>query len=1247
MLRMTRWSMWSGIALLLLVSLPLGALLWLVNSDSALALATSRVPRNIAGVELRIEGVRGSLARGLHVDLVRVDHELVTVTVTGVDATVRVLPLLWQSIRTSDVRLANVDIALHPRRTPPVKHIPRFLPEFLTITATPARIDRLTIRPLEGAPVVFTDIVADTTLRPRTLQVIESHGRLGVFALEANGRMTAANPLRLDVTARATATPRTGPRWVAAVEGHGDLLAMDVTGGLVEPFRADLRATTLRSFAPWSIEGRAAVRDLDLTRWGASAVFGPIVGELGVRFDRSGYRARGTLVPTGLRAGSIDVDVLGKLVQSTLQLQRATLRHGASGASAEVTGDIAFPSGGPSLALRANWSRLRWPLGAGSSAFTSNAGSATLDGVWPYAFSYQGDLRIVDLPAANTRASGALDHGELRIARSSSEVLGGTLDAEGTLSWRPKIAWSFQGRARAIDPGRVVAALPGNLSFDFATQGTTAKPSIEVTIRDLGGRLRGTSAQGGGTVRVADGGFTFERVDLRAGGLRVFADGELQAQKKRALRFRLLADDLGVITPQGEGRLQLEGTIGGNRQNPILQLRGKGEGLRLYGIATQRIDIDVDMAADARTRITARNVVMPGRKLDRVEFKIDGRAAAHEFALDASGPELKLTARGNGDWRDDLWSTRWTRFDLDLAADAELGLTDAFALRIGPSTIGASRFCLRGRGNAERTGDGTLCAAGNLESGRWNASLDIRRLPLASLLDKPNARATYDGIVDLNAEFGAVEDGPLLGKAHADLTQARLRWQRVGGKEDVIPLGSGVVNLEATPNGLNGDLRISAGEAGTAEGQLRSTRLGADWREAALRATLRLDSNALALVHLYVPEIDRAAGRLRADLDVGGTLGAPVVNGALRIENGELDLYQINLALRRVAAEARLIDNALQFEAAAAAGDGQLNASGSLLWRQRLPYGELRLTGRDLKIADVPEARIHASPDLVFKVDGRDLHASGTVTLPYAKIVPADLTGAVLASTDERRLGEAPPDPASTFRVTSNLKLALGDKVTLETFGLSGKLAGSLTLQSAADGTSRGSGELGITEGKYVALGRRLDIDRGRLIFSGGLINDPGVDLRATKEFPDVKAGVNVRGTLRAPRMTFFAEPSLPQSQIVSLIIAGGTLEGARTGDVATSGRSALIAQGGALLAQQLGSKIGIEDVGIEQNLANETSLVLGKYLSSRLYVSYGISLAEAINTIKLRYTLNDRWTLKTESGKNASADIVYTVEKN
>jgi translocation and assembly module TamB len=55
---------------------------------------------------------------------------------------------------------------------------------------------------------------------------------------------------------------------------------------------------------------------------------------------------------------------------------------------------------------------------------------------------------------------------------------------------------------------------------------------------------------------------------------------------------------------------------------------------------------------------------------------------------------------------------------------------------------------------------------------------------------------------------------------------------------------------------------------------------------------------------------------------------------------------------------------------------------------------------------------------------------------------------------------------------------------------------------------------------------------------------------------------------------------------------------------------------------------------------------VLGKYLSPGVYVSYGISLAEAINTVKLRYTIDDHWTVKIESGRARSADVVFTIRK-
>jgi translocation and assembly module TamB len=396
---------------------------------------------------------------------------------------------------------------------------------------------------------------------------------------------------------------------------------------------------------------------------------------------------------------------------------------------------------------------------------------------------------------------------------------------------------------------------------------------------------------------------------------------------------------------------------------------------------------------------------------------------------------------------------------------------------------------------------------------------------------------------------------------------------------------------------------------------------------------------------LYVPELDRASGTLNADVDFKGTLGTPLIDGTLTVANGEIDFYQVNLAFRQLGFQARLSDNGLDFEGTTRIGPGSASAGGHLEWRDSLPYGNFKLQGEGLRVVDIPEAQINASPALDFKIAGRKIDVSGVVKVPYAKITPADLKGAVLASSDEVIVGAEPADPAKRFEVTSAITLSLGDKVTLDTSGLSGRLGGNITVRSGFDQVTRATGELTIEEGKYIAYARKLDIQRGRLIFTGGPIQDPGVDLRAIKEFPDVTAGINVRGTLQQPRMSFFSDPSLPQSQIVSLILAGGGLESVQNPKSSGAGNEAL-AQGGAILAQQLGSRIGIEDVSLETDLTNETSLVLGKFLSPRLYVSYGVSLTEQLNTLKLRYTLGDHWTVKTEVGQARGADLVFTIDK-
>ena len=222
--------------------------------------------------------------------------------------------------------------------------------------------------------------------------------------------------------------------------------------------------------------------------------------------------------------------------------------------------------------------------------------------------------------------------------------------------------------------------------------------------------------------------------------------------------------------------------------------------------------------------------------------------------------------------------------------------------------------------------------------------------------------------------------------------------------------------------------------------------------------------------------------------------------------------------------------------------------------------------------------------------------------------------------------------------------MTLGDNVTIETYGLSGHITGSIAERTMPGEPSRATGELQVKDGQYTALARKLDIERGRLIFNGGLLADPAVDIRAVKVVPGREGRrQRARHHCASRASAFFSEPSMPQSQIVSLLLAGGSLNPCRIRIASVRRRAAgsrRTGRGAARRAARQQARHPRHQRGV--HASNETSLVLGKYLSPRLYVSYGVSLTESINTIKMRYTINDHWTIKTEAGsKERAGDLV------
>ena len=105
------------------------------------------------------------------------------------------------------------------------------------------------------------------------------------------------------------------------------------------------------------------------------------------------------------------------------------------------------------------------------------------------------------------------------------------------------------------------------------------------------------------------------------------------------------------------------------------------------------------------------------------------------------------------------------------------------------------------------------------------------------------------------------------------------------------------------------------------------------------------------------------------------------------------------------------------------------------------------------------------------------------------------------------------------------------------------------------------------------------------------------------------------------------------QGDVLGYIILGRPLgsasvsEGTRVANAAAS----LGLKGGNLLANKIGQRFGLSEVRIDaEGPLEEAALVAGKYLSPRLYVSYGVGLFEPINMSRMRYPLSNRWTLQT-----------------
>ena len=235
-----------------------------------------------------------------------------------------------------------------------------------------------------------------------------------------------------------------------------------------------------------------------------------------------------------------------------------------------------------------------------------------------------------------------------------------------------------------------------------------------------------------------------------------------------------------------------------------------------------------------------------------------------------------------------------------------------------------------------------------------------------------------------------------------------------------------------------------------------------------------------------------------------------------------------------------------------------------------------------------------------------------------------------------------------------DVNLDFGDRLTFVGRGLDTSLRGSVRVRNGSRGFA-GRGTIYTVNGTYFAYGQKLAIDPGRLIFDGSLDN-PALDIIALRRNLAVEAGVQVTGTVKVPVITLVSYPPVPDSEKLSWLVLGQSLDRTSGADLAAlqAASAALLGPNSRPVTTSIAQSMGLDDISFKsgtvpaRNVArgapDATGQVvsIGKRLSENLTVAWEQGLTVATNALRIEYSLTSTLSVRAEAGTVSGLGLVY-----
>lgn len=692
-----------------------------------------------------------------------------------------------------------------------------------------------------------------------------------------------------------------------------------------------------------------------------------------------------------------------------------------------------------------------------------------------------------------------------------------------------------------------------------------------------------------------------------------------------------------ILGSELEGELSLQARLDTLTGKQTATLEGQGKSLSAFGARIDGVSLSGTLADPGLPglmdiELEMRSAGLPDMQADTINARMRGVATGYGFDIELrhASPQADLSVRGG--LSSDLTG---------LAVEQLRGtLLQQDVLLKSPFDMSITSSGANWREADLNFGPARLRSAGGISKEKTNITAELTDFDPALLRplfpDLPSAV--------INVRLDATGD-PSSPDAQLRMQAEKIRLESSGLGN--LPRLSATADVRLRQNMLDARASLASESAIELDAHLSSPmRLDlfapAFPSDAPLSGQLKGQTRLMLLPHVLRLDDQTLDGNCTLDFRVNGTWASPGLEGTASVRDARYENFRSGTVIQNLNMNAKAAGSTLALDLSATDGtEGTVKATGqvdllTLEYILDVLFNNFRLLRQDL-------VQSTAKGDLRLKgnLDGTDL--SGKMTLdPTTVRLPAK-TPADLAQVDVVEINVKNPRPktegkTSDFLLGLDLRVTIPARLHVQGRGLESEWSGNLHIRGNHSKPVV-NGEMNLLRGKFDFLDRIFTLTKGSLSLNGETPPNPFLEVLGETQILENLIQVRISGPARDFRLNLSSIPSLPQDELLALILFGRSLRQISPLQAVRLAQAAaeMTGLGGASpdFLDSIKSSLGLQEVDVTKDDEDNTAVGVGGYFGGKYYIRTQSSVSGQDRT-KVEVQLSPKISVETEVGSDS-----------